>query len=123
MKEFIHHLTERNFQHRTVALIENGSWAPVAAKTMRSMLEQCKNLSFTNTSVKINSALNAESEASLEALAKELCGEACQCKIKEEKTAYSCNICGYVYEAEVLPEDYICPICKRPAKDFTKIKA
>ena len=45
------------------------------------------------------------------------------CEKFKEKTAYSCNICGYVYEAEVLPEDYICPICKRPAKDFTKIKA
>lgn len=73
MKEFIHHLTERNFQNRTVALIENGSWAPLAAKTMKSMLEGCKNLTFTNTTVKIMSALNDSSCAQLDALADELC--------------------------------------------------
>ncbi len=73
MKEFIHHLTERNFQNRTVALIENGSWAPLAAKTMKSMLEGCRNLTFTNTTVKIMSALNETSSAQLDALADELC--------------------------------------------------
>ena len=73
MKEFIHHLTERNFSNRTVGLIENGSWAPLAAKTMKIMLEGCKNLTFTDTTVKIMSALNDESSASLEALADELC--------------------------------------------------
>lgn len=73
MKEFIHHLTERNFQNRTVALIENGSWAPLAAKTMRSMLEGCKNLTFADTTVKIMSALNETSTAQLDALADELC--------------------------------------------------
>ena len=72
MREFIGHLTERNFQNRTVALIENGSWAPTAAKVMRGMLEKCKDLIFTDTSVKILSALNAESEAALLALAEEL---------------------------------------------------
>ena len=73
MREFIHHLTERNFQNKTVGLIENGSWAPMAAKVMRTMLEKSKNLVFTDTTVKITSALNAESEAQLESLAKELC--------------------------------------------------
>ena len=73
MKEFINHLTERNFQKRTVALIENGSWAPLAAKTMRSMLEGCKDLTFTETTVHITSALNETSSAQLESLAQELC--------------------------------------------------
>ncbi len=73
MREFIHHLTEGNFQNKTVGLIENGSWAPMAAKVMRTMLEKSKNLVYTDTTVKITSALNAESEAQLEALAKELC--------------------------------------------------
>ena len=73
MKEFIHHLTERNFQNRTVALMENGTWAPVAAKIMKKMLETSKNLSWTENNVKIVSALNAESEAQIEALAEELC--------------------------------------------------
>ena len=73
MREFIEHLTERNFRNRTIGLIENGSWAPMAAKTMKRMLEPCKNLTFTDTTVKIMSALNDTSSAQLEALAEELC--------------------------------------------------
>ncbi len=73
MKEFIHHLTERNFQNRTVGLVENGSWAPLAAKVMRSMLDGSKNLSFADTVVTVRSALNDESKAQVEALAEELC--------------------------------------------------
>ncbi len=73
MKTFIEHLTERNFQNRTVALMENGSWAPLAAKVMKGMLEGCKNITFTDTTVKIKSALNEESKEQLEALAGELC--------------------------------------------------
>ncbi len=73
MKEFIHHLTERNYQNRTVALMENGSWAPVAAKVMRRMLEGSKNLTFADTSVKVLSALNDDSIAQVEKLAGELC--------------------------------------------------
>ena len=75
MKEFIDHLTERNFQGRTVGLMENGSWAPQAAKVMRRMLEGSKNLTFTDTTVKIISALNEDSRDQLEALANELCQE------------------------------------------------
>ncbi len=72
MKEFINHLTERNFQNRTVALIENGSWAPTAAKTMKNMLDGCKNLNFTENNVTIMSALDDHSRAQIDALAKEL---------------------------------------------------
>ena len=75
MKEFIHHLTERNFQNRTVGLMENGSWAPLAAKVMRSMLENSKNLTFTDTTVKILSALNEDSRNQIEDMANELCRE------------------------------------------------
>ena len=73
MKEFIHHLTERNYQNRTVALMENGSWAPLAAKTMRKMLEGSKNITFTDTTVKILSALSDDSREEVEKLACELC--------------------------------------------------
>ena len=73
MREFINHLTERNFQNKTIGLIENGSWAPLAAKTMRKMLEGCKNITYTDTTVKIMSALNDESSEQLEKLADELC--------------------------------------------------
>ena len=72
MKEFIHHLTERNFQNRTVGMIENGTWAPVAAKFMAKMLENSKNLTYTANNVKIFSALNDDSRAQLAALAEEL---------------------------------------------------
>ena len=75
MREFIHHLTERNFQGRTIGLMENGSWAPQAAKVMRRMLEGSKNLTFTDTTVKIISALNEDSRDQVESLANELCQE------------------------------------------------
>jgi len=73
MREFINHLTERNFQNKTVGIIENGSWAPLAGKVMKSMLENSKNLTFAENTVKIMSALNEESSNQLEALAEELC--------------------------------------------------
>ncbi len=73
MREFIHHLTERGFKNRTIGLIENGTWAPLAAKVMRQMLEPCKNLTYTNTTVTIRSALNDESSNQLEQMAEELC--------------------------------------------------
>ena len=75
MREFIDHLTERNFSNRTVAMIENGSWAPLAAKVMRGMLEKCKNLTYTDTTVKILSALGEDSTAQLNAMIEELCRE------------------------------------------------
>ena len=75
MKEYIHHLTERNFQNKKVAFIENGSWAPVAAKTMKAMLEGCKNLDYAENDVKIVSALSDESRAQIEALAEELAAQ------------------------------------------------
>lgn len=75
MREFINHLTERNYSNRTVALIENGSWAPLAAKVMRGMFEKSKNITFADTTVKILSALSEDSVAQLEAMAEELCHE------------------------------------------------
>ena len=72
MKEFINHLTERNYQNRTIGMIENGSWAPTAVKVMTKMLEGSKNLTFTENNVKILSALNDASRAQIAALAEEL---------------------------------------------------
>lgn len=72
MREFLHNLAERNYQKRTIGLMENGSWAPTAAKTMQKMLEGCKELTFTEHTVKILSALNDESQAAIDALAEEL---------------------------------------------------
>ena len=72
MKEFINHLTERNYQNRRVAFIENGSWAPMATKVMKSMLEKSKNLSYAETEVKILCAMNEENKEQIKALAEEL---------------------------------------------------
>ncbi len=73
MRTFIEHLTERGYQNRTIGLIENGSWAPQAAKVIKSMFEKSKNITFCDNVVKIASALNEQSSETLEALAEELC--------------------------------------------------
>ena len=73
MREFLNHLTERGFKNKTIGMIENGSWAPMAAKIMKEMLAGCKNLTFTDTTVKITSALNDVSKDQVEKLADELC--------------------------------------------------
>ena len=75
MHQFITGLVERNFQNRTVALIENGSWAPLAAKIMKGMFEKCKNITFTDTTVRILSALNEQSSQQLNDMVEELCRE------------------------------------------------
>jgi flavin reductase (DIM6/NTAB) family NADH-FMN oxidoreductase RutF/menaquinone-dependent protoporphyrinogen IX oxidase len=75
MREYINHLTERNYQNRTVALIENGTWAPMAARVMKELFAKSKNITFTDTTVKIMSALNEESAKQLDNLAQELCQE------------------------------------------------
>ena len=72
MKEFLHHLTERNYQKRTIGIIENGSWMPMAAKVIKKHLEASKEITYLPTTVTINSALNEASKAQLEQLAQEL---------------------------------------------------
>ena len=132
MRTFIDHLTERDFQNRTVALIENGSWGPVAARTMCAMLADSKNLTFTETTVKILSALNEESTAQLNALAEELLEQSALNKDEEETEGevegmkYVCDVCGWVYDEAKgdpehgiapgtkfadLPADFECPLC------------
>ena len=75
MHDFIDRLVEHNFQNKTVAFVENGSWAPLATKTMKTMLEPCKNLTFAENSVKIMSAVSDENKKQIENLADELCKE------------------------------------------------
>ena len=126
MKEFINHLTERNFQNRTVALIENGSWAPTAAKVMKGMLEGSKNLTFTENTVKIMSAVTDETKTQLDALAAELLGKTTALDGGESSMKYVCDVCGWEYDEalgdpdngiapgtkfEDLPDDFACPLC------------
>lgn len=134
MREFINHLTERNFQNKTVAFVENGSWAPTGAKVMKEMLSKCKNLEYVNTTVKIMSALNSDSESQLELLAQELCENKVE-KGGSDSVKYVCDICGWVYDEEKgspengiaagtafddLPEDFVCPLCGVDKSNFSK---
>jgi flavin reductase (DIM6/NTAB) family NADH-FMN oxidoreductase RutF len=75
MRTFLEHLVERGYKKRTIGIIENGSWAPMAAKTMKAILEPCKELKFTDAQVKIMSAMNDENKQQIEAMAEELCAE------------------------------------------------
>lgn len=127
MKQFIDHLTERGYSNRFVGFIENGSWAPQADRIMKSMLAKSKNLQFAANGVKILSAMDEENLAQLEALAEELiagpaveeadCEEAADAAPKKK---FICKVCGYVHEADSLPEDFVCPLCKRGAEDFVE---
>jgi flavorubredoxin len=72
MRDFINELTERNFQNKLIGIIENGSWMPMAEKVIKGMFEKSKNLTYTNTTVKILSAPSDESRAQIESLANEL---------------------------------------------------
>ena len=72
MRTFIEWLTERNYQNKRIGIIENGSWAPTAGKTMKGLFEKSKNITFMDTTVTIKSALNDTSRAALAALADEL---------------------------------------------------
>lgn len=123
MREFIEHLTLRAFSNRTVAIIENGSWAPAAGRVMKCLLEKSKDLTYMNTMVTLRSSLNDESAAQLEALAEELCTGVCAaggcCCAKKR---YVCKICGYIYEGDTLPENFTCPICKTSASNFEEMK-
>ncbi len=122
MKEFINHLTERNYQNRTVAFIENGTWAPMATKIMKGMLEKSKNLTFAENGVKILSAVNAKNEAEIEALAGELTAVcengACEVETAPAKKTFICKVCGYKHEAEALDPAFKCPLCGVGAEFF-----
>ena len=112
MKTFIDHLVERGFQNREVAFIENGTWAPQAAKRMKGYLEGCP-LTFAETTVTIKSALTDANREAIDALAAELVGtqeEEAEAEAPAPKK-WVCSICGYVYEGDALPEDYECPVC------------
>ena len=129
MHEFIEHLLERNFQNKTIALIENGTWAPAAAKLMKEKLEKSKNIKWIEPSIRIMSSLSEENKQQIKALADELLKPTDDLASKKEdvkkvqKHHFACKICGFVieFEGEELPKDFVCPICKHPASDFEKI--
>lgn len=73
MKQFIDHLTERNYQNRTIGFIENGTWAPAAAKIMKAMFEKSRNINYIDTTVTLRSAMTEENAEAIERMAEELC--------------------------------------------------
>ncbi len=129
MKTFLDHLVEHNFQNKTVALIENGSWAPNAIRVMREILAKARNIEILEGQITILSALNADNKKQINSLADELLKPSeFLAKPREEKKVvkkhhFACKICGFVFETELetLPSDYVCPICRHPASDFEKI--
>jgi len=125
MDNLLRDLAHHNLQGRTVALIQNGSWAPASGKLMAQILEGMKGMELLEAPVTLKSSLAPGQDAELEALAKALAAS-----VKGEEPApaeepeaerphgFVCRICGFIYESDTLPPDYVCPICGRPADDF-----
>lgn len=133
MREFISHLIERNFQSRTVAFIENGSWAPTAIKVMKEMLSKCKNIEYADTTVSIISALSEENLQQINDLSDELNGLHISAG-GESSMKYVCDVCGWVYDEEKgspengvapgtafddLPDGFACPLCGVGQEEFS----
>lgn len=132
MQQFIDELTERNYQNRYVAFIENGTWGPAAMRAMKKELEGAKDIKIAENNVTIKSAMTDANREQIAALAKELTpghmdlaaelAEPAEEEAEEgKKKGFVCNICGYVYEGDTLPDDFICPLCKHPASDFSPL--
>ncbi len=127
MEELLHDIAAHALQNRTVAFMQNGSWAPASGKLMRKILEPLKNMKFIEESVTIKSSLKAEQRAELAALA-----AAVAASMSEPEDAapaaepaakkYRCRICGYVYEGGEMPDDFKCPICGRGKEFFELIE-
>ena len=135
MHNFIHALTEHGYQNRTVGIIENGSWAPLAAKKMKTMLADCKDITFTDTTVTIRSAMTDANRDEIKRLARELVGASENDEKEEKSVKYVCEICGYEYDEaagdpengiapgtkfEDLPDDWTCPLCGVGKENFKK---
>ncbi len=135
MNTFIHALVEHGYQKRIVGIIENGSWAPTAAKRMKSMLEGCKDITFAETTVTVRSAMTEANREEIRKLALELAGGYKKDEKEEKSMKYVCEICGYEYDESVgdpdngiapgtkfedLPEDWTCPLCGVDKSNFKK---
>ena len=133
METVLHDLEAHMLQNRTVALIENGSWAPTAGKKMKQLFEGMKDIRLLESMVTIKSAVKpAQREALLalaEAIARDMHGEPApeEAAPAEEAGAkkiigYKCDICGYMYEGATLPEGFVCPICGMDASHFVPVE-
>ena len=108
-----------------MALIQNGSWAPASGKLMSQILGEMKQMELLQPPVTLKSALAPGQEDELEALARALADSVRGvCRVREEEPAadkpkgFICTVCGYILESDTLPDDFVCPICRRPASCF-----
>ena len=126
MENLLHDIAHHALKNRKVALIQNGSWAPASGKLMSEILGAMKDMEILEAPVTLKSTLAPGQDQELEALAKVLAasvkGEVVEPEAEEPAPAkprgFVCKICGFVYESDTLPEDFTCPICRRPASDF-----
>lgn len=128
MEHLLRDLAHHNLQNRTVALIQNGSWAPASGKLMTQLLGEMKNMEIAQPPVTLKSSLAPGQENDLEELAKVLAasvkGEApspCAAEESSKPKGFVCKICGFILESDTLPDDFVCPICRRPASDFESL--
>ncbi len=125
MEHLLRDLAHHNLQNRTVALIQNGSWAPASGKLMSQILGEMKQMELLQPPVTLKSALAPGQEDELEALARALADSVRGVfRVREEEPAadkpkgFICTVCGYILESDTLPDDFVCPICRRPASCF-----
>lgn len=125
MENLLHDVAHHNLQNRKVALIENGSWAPASGKLMTQILGGMKNMELLHTPVTLKSALapgqDAELEALADALAADLRGEepaGAGGNEEDKPKGFICKVCGFIYQGDVLPDGFECPICRRAAEVF-----
>ena len=126
MDDLLHDIAAHNLQKRTVALIQNGSWAPASGKLMAAILATLKNITLLDGPLTIKSTLASGQEEELLALAETLAAsvqgqpapEAPRQEAPAPKKGFICKVCGYIYEGDVLPPDFVCPLCRRPASEF-----
>lgn len=116
METVLTHLAEHALQNRTVALIQNGSWAPAAGGLMRKALGAGKNMTFLEPAVTLCSSVQEEQRGLLCELARALTRAETEpdapAPAPEKKKGFVCSVCGYIYEGDTLPSDFVCPLCK-----------
>ncbi len=128
MENLLHDIAQHNLQKRTIALIENGSWAPASGKLMRAILEPLKEMRFIGETLTLKSSLKAaqseEIDRLVSAIAESFAGTAEEAAAADEhapRRKFRCKICGYIHEGDTLPADFKCPICARGAEFFEDI--
>jgi len=128
MDELLRDIVAHNLQGRRISLIQNGSWAPASGRLMRELLEPLPGTEFVGDTVTLKSALAPGQEAEIEKLACEIAASVDFAKKESapaeapKKRRFVCRICGYVYEGDSLPADFVCPLCRHGAEFFDEVK-